>query len=429
MKMGKDGQPEDLLKTGTPETAEETESRNEKPTFGSKLESFWYFYKWHTIIGVVLAIALAISMVQLFKNVNPDAYIMYVGKATLYVKNKDAMTERAKDDIYDYNNDGKKHVALLEITVAVGEDLPYTAFETNVDANKRFLSELASGDSVVYLLEESFYKKAAEQGLLCPLAEIVDPSVLPDDMYDEYSVRVCELDYFKQDGFSSVPDDTLLCIRRSPDKDSISYGRTPEYWACNKALIKEMLEFRLPAEEKEEKVITAFDNGRYDVVIGVYDTARHYESDGENLAYAASGTLKDVNSDGRTLLAIDPVLLGGNTDAEAYLLKQTESGKEIIFIANAEYYAKLRESGILRPLEEIIGNYAEKLGCADGYGIQLKNLKWFAEKPFFKNFDGELYICVTTAREDLADESAAAFYEGNIAFFKAMATYKIEMEQ
>ena len=263
MKMGIDGKPEDLLKNGEQAATENEEAKSEeKPTFKSRLESFWYFYKWHAIIGALLAVALVISVIQLFRNTDPDAYMMYVGPSTLYVKNKDEMTERAARDIYDYNGDGKTYVSLLEITVGMGEDMPYTAYEANVDANKRFLSELASGDSVVYLLEESFFEKANEQGLLCPLAEIVDPSLLPDDMYDACGVRVSELDYFKQAGFSSVPDDTLLCIRRSPESDSIQYGRTPEYWACNKALVVKMLTYK--AENHEQKEINAFDKLRFE---------------------------------------------------------------------------------------------------------------------------------------------------------------------
>ena len=160
MKMGIDGKPEDLLKNGEQAATENEEAKSEeKPTFKSRLESFWYFYKWHAIIGALLAVALVISVIQLFRNTDPDAYMMYVGPSTLYVKNKDEMTERAARDIYDYNGDGKTYVSLLEITVGMGEDMPYTAYEANVDANKRFLSELASGDSVVYLLEESFFEK------------------------------------------------------------------------------------------------------------------------------------------------------------------------------------------------------------------------------------------------------------------------------
>ena len=425
MKMGIDGKPEDLLKNGEQAATENEEAKSEeKPTFKSRLESFWYFYKWHAIIGALLAVALVISVIQLFRNTDPDAYMMYVGPSTLYVKNKDEMTERAARDIYDYNGDGKTYVSLLEITVGMGEDMPYTAYEANVDANKRFLSELASGDSVVYLLEESFFEKANEQGLLCPLAEIVDPSLLPDDMYDACGVRVSELDYFKQAGFSSVPDDTLLCIRRSPESDSIQYGRTPEYWACNKALVVKMLTYK--AENHEQKEIKAFDNGKNDVVIAVYDAERHYISDGKKLAYAASSILKDANSDGKTLLAVDAVLTSGKNDAEAYLAKQIAEGGEVIFIANAEYYEKLKESGILRPLAGIIGDYAERLGCEDGYGVKLGALKWFGEKQYFDRFDKELYICAANTR---GEDGEDAFYRANIEFLTKILSYKLEEEQ
>ena len=420
MKVGKDGRPEDLLKGEQTVTAQE-ESRKENERPGSKLEQFWYYYKWHTITAIALIPIIVIAVLQLFGNTSPDAYIMYVGPSAIDVKSKDEMAATAAEDVYDQNGDGRNYVAFLEITVVSGDDIPYTAYETNVDANKRFLTELASGDSVVYLLDESFFARAADEGLLCPLAEIIDPALLPENMYDECAVRVSELDYFKREGFDSVPGDTLLCIRRSPDKDAISYGRTQEYWDCNKALVQKMFAYKLP--EPVEKAVKAFDNGKNDIVIGVYDSARHYSTDGAKLAYAASSILKDVNSDGKTLLAVDPVLTGGKNAAE-YFASQMADGKEVIFMANAEYYAKLVESGALRPIAEVIGTNAEKLGCADGYGLRIGDLKWFAETPYFKKFDGDLYICITQPRD--GDEKSA-FYRGNVDFFVSMVTYKLDL--
>ena len=419
MKVGKDGRPEDLLKDEQT-AAEHEENRKENAGSGSKLEQFWYYYKWHTIIAIALVPIIVIAVLQLRGNVSPDAYIMYVGQSAIDVKSKDEMAAMAAEDVYDQNGDGKSYVALLEITVVSGDNIPYTAYETNVDANKRFMTELASGDSVVYLLDEPFFARAADEGLLCPLSEIIDPALLPENMYDECAVRVSELDYFRREGFASLPGDTLLCIRRSPDKDSISYGRTQEYWDCNKALVQKMFAYRLPGAAA--KTVKAFDNGRNDIVIGVYDTARHYSTDGAKLAYAASSILKDVNSDGKTLLAVDPVLAGGK-NADKYFDAQISGGKEVIFIANAEYYAKLVESGALRPIAEVIGVNAEKLGCADGYGLRLGDLKWFAETPYFKKFDGDLYICLAQPRDG---DEASAFYRGNVNFFISMVTYKLD---
>ncbi|MEG2117790.1 MAG: hypothetical protein RRY76_01155, partial [Clostridia bacterium] len=55
-------------------------------TFKSRLENFWYFYKWQTIIGMIILIGIIISIVQMSSNKSPDAMMMYVGPSTLYVK-------------------------------------------------------------------------------------------------------------------------------------------------------------------------------------------------------------------------------------------------------------------------------------------------------------------------------------------------------
>ena len=223
MKFDKDNKPEELITESEAEEINEKQKNDEKPTFRSRLENFWYFYKWHTIIGAVVLFGVILSLFQLFKSNTPDAYMMYVGPSTLFVKNKEEMARRAEDFLDDYNNDGDKYLYLLEITVAVGDDIPYTAYQTNVDARKRFTTEVTAGESLIYLLEESYYLELAKLDVLTPLAEVIDLDLIPDNTYDEYAVRVSELDFFRQDGYSSIPDDTLLCFRHSPEKDSLSY--------------------------------------------------------------------------------------------------------------------------------------------------------------------------------------------------------------
>ena len=142
-----------------------------KSSLGSKMSNFWYFYKWQTIVGVILVIGISVSLLQLADNTTPDAAIMYVGPSYLTVTDKKTIGESAQTYMIDYNGDGEKVLTLLDINVvtASGELAAY-AYQMNAEAQKRFTTEVVAGDSLIYSLEKSFYDILVEQNCLAKLA-------------------------------------------------------------------------------------------------------------------------------------------------------------------------------------------------------------------------------------------------------------------
>ncbi|MBR5817056.1 MAG: hypothetical protein IKY62_00265, partial [Clostridia bacterium] len=56
------------------------EDNNIKPsTKREKLENFWYYHKWHTIIAVFLIITITVCALQLSGKESYDIHIMYAG--------------------------------------------------------------------------------------------------------------------------------------------------------------------------------------------------------------------------------------------------------------------------------------------------------------------------------------------------------------
>ncbi len=428
MKFDKNNKPEELISENEANEINEKQKNDEKPTFRSRLENFWYFYKWHTIIGGVVLFGIIISLFQIFKTNTPDAYMMYVGPSTLFVKNKEEMARRAEDFLDDYNNDGDKYLYLLEITVAVGDDIPYTAYQTNVDARKRFTTEITAGESVIYLLEESYYLELAKLDVLTPLAEIVDLDLIPDNTYDEYAVRVSELDFFKQDGFSSVPDDTLLCLRHSPDQDSLKYGRTMEFWNSNKKLFLSMFSYR--PDDGTEKAEKVYDTTKKDASVTYFGTKRIYESTANKLSSAVGNYLTDYNKDGNVKLGIDYRILETpkngsaydvNKDDAAYFEKTISKGNSPICILETSFYEKLLEKGMVTPLDDILGEgWSEYLDSSDGYGVKVSDLDFFNDIKDFDVFDKSLTVCIIGKGEFVGSD----YYGNCLDFYKKILTYK-----
>lgn len=215
-----------------------------KSSLGSKMSNFWYFYKWQTIVGVILVIGIIVSLLQLADNTTPDAAIMYVGPSYLTVTDKKTIGESAQTYMIDYNGDGEKVLNLLDINVvtASGELAAY-AYQMNAEAQKRFTTEVVAGDSLIYILEKSFYDILAEQNCLAKLSDVLDADMIPEGS-DEYGAQVKDLPFFTQEGFSSFPDDAYVCIRSAPDDSKPNYGRTLEYWNSNRVLFRSVFAYR-----------------------------------------------------------------------------------------------------------------------------------------------------------------------------------------
>ena len=215
-----------------------------KSSLGSKMSNFWYFYKWQTIVGVILVIGIIVSLLQLADNTTPDAAIMYVGPSYLTVTDKQTIGESAQTYMIDYNGDGEKLLTLLDINVvtASGELAAY-AYQMNAEAQKRFTTEVVAGDSLIYILEKSFYDILVEQNRLAKLSDVLDADMIPEGS-DEYGAQVKDLPFFTQEGFSSFPDDAYVCIRIAPDDSKPKYGRTLEYWNSNRVLFRSVFAYR-----------------------------------------------------------------------------------------------------------------------------------------------------------------------------------------
>lgn len=215
-----------------------------KTTLSSKFSNFWYFYKWQTILFVIIGIGIIAAIIQMSENNPPDTAVMYVGPAYLTVKDKEEMADLAENYMRDYNEDGIKNFTLLDITVTpMTEELDPYKYQINGEARKRFEAEVMAGDSLVYILEESFYRVLVEQNALMKLSDVLDSDMIPDSA-EEYGVKVKYLDFFDSGPFASFYKEAYICIKSKPNKNTINYGTTPEYWESNKVFFRSVFAYK-----------------------------------------------------------------------------------------------------------------------------------------------------------------------------------------
>lgn len=213
---------------------------------GEWLENIWYHYKWIIIFGGMILVLLVISFAQCTAKDDPDVNILHVGPMYISVDAADQIEATVKGLSEDYNGDGEINVDLLDITInnLGGETSDPAYYEYNSEGYTRFQTEIRAGDAVLYFLSEEYFNICVEEGLLTPLDEIIDDVDMPENVVSEYGVRFSELDASKLSGLSAIPDGAILCLRRSPEKDEITYGRSVEEWESNKKTFVNLIKYK-----------------------------------------------------------------------------------------------------------------------------------------------------------------------------------------
>lgn len=219
---------------------------NEKMSFREWIENIWYHYKWLIIFGGLIIAFVVISTVQLINTKDPDVNILHVGPMYISPTAAENIETTLNDFGTDIDGDGKVRVNILDITVnKIGtEDMTPVNYDDKNKALQRFQTEIRAGDAVIYLLDKEYFDICVEEKLLTPLNEIIDDAYMPEKTVDGYGIYVSELDSFELEGLKNVPKTAILCLRRSPEKDAIKYGRTQEVWEANRNTLINLVKYK-----------------------------------------------------------------------------------------------------------------------------------------------------------------------------------------
>lgn len=229
--------------------------KSEKMSFGEWCENLWYHYKWLIIFGGMLIAFLIISIGQMLSTKDPDVNILHVGPMYISSGAADRIENTMAQFTDDVNGDGKVNVDILDITVnKFGTDESNAVnYDDRNKALQRFQTEIRAGDAVIYALDKEFFDICIEEGLLTPLNEVLDDAYIPESNVSGYGIYVSELDAFELEGLSSFPKTAILCLRRSPDKDPIKYGRTQEVWEGNRDAFVKLVKYDAPESNESSE--------------------------------------------------------------------------------------------------------------------------------------------------------------------------------
>ncbi len=191
-------------------------------------ENYWYHYKYHTLLTLLALITCIVGLSQCSVSEEYDMYVSYAGPKNLYsddIENGERALESVLDT--DFSGDGKVNVSFNrffymspdEVREAKENDPAFSVLDQSV-ALDSFKREFEAGDTVIWLVSPALYEEYSKKDMWVSMLEVLDADAwrsltarIPEDSYDQYSVRLCETRFGKV-FFSELPEDTLLCMRR-----------------------------------------------------------------------------------------------------------------------------------------------------------------------------------------------------------------------
>ncbi len=379
-----------------PETDESQKYSKRSPGFKGWMEYIVEYYKWPIVFGVVLVSAILFAISQTASTANPDLSMMYVGPFYMSPDEQDKLGETVAflsgDTAGDYNGDGRFRYDFLDLTISHIRDqegVEYTYDDQNT-AYTRFQTELRAGDTLLYFLEPYFYRQALAEGILTPLSQLgVDPAL----SYDGYGIPMGNLDCYELEGFDEMPAEAMVCLRRSPESDAISYGRSQEEWEYHRDLLLAMVSYH-----SQNRVIDT--QTTPDITLLYVGEEPIYKSVRLPVENLLGQLTADVNGDGKTRGALHAITRSGSGTTSEILSKliRTElvTGGEYLMLLDEASYQYAKENNLLAPLP---AELKDETGAADGLALRYNSLALRNQEGFCE-LEAISYLCLRTPPQE-----------------------------
>ena len=208
-------------------------------TLKEKIQNFIYHYKWHTLIALLLVIALVVCSLQFCSKEDYDAYILYAGSKNIGRTSKDGdvaeiatVISSLKRITDDFNENGETTLNFTNYYyLSADERKDVDDLNEALLANDRnsISSVLEHSEYYLCFISKAVYEqyhKVGDEELFISLDGYKTAS--PDiELYADNAILLSSTEAYKLPGLSSLPDDTMVCIRRP----SVLGGKSKEHTA------------------------------------------------------------------------------------------------------------------------------------------------------------------------------------------------------
>ena len=117
-----------------------------------KWTNFWYYYRTHVIVGIFVIFLIGYTAVECAKRVNYDLTISYYSTTPISQEGTGKLTEELVKIVDDINYNGQVDVYIAPCFANLNEQNEQTQAVL-----MKLQAELAGGDSMGYIVDETYY--------------------------------------------------------------------------------------------------------------------------------------------------------------------------------------------------------------------------------------------------------------------------------
>ncbi len=179
-----------------------TAEKKEKKNFKSRLENFWYYYKWHTLAAVVVLVAVGVGLSQCVGRVDVDLVVYYLSADPVsYSEDKVNLKKALEPYVRDYTGDGQVRIEIENYFI--GEKYSPNLIKDNL---KNFSNLYTAGAVMLIMVDDAGLKQMTDVGYFGDISDLTDAPLLYNG-----TVWNAEGSAFK-------------------NSESLKYWDTPMYW-------------------------------------------------------------------------------------------------------------------------------------------------------------------------------------------------------
>lgn len=179
-----------------------TAEKKEKKNFKSRLENFWYYYKWHTLAAVVVLVAVGVGLSQCVGRVDVDLVVYYLSADPVsYSEDKVNLKKALEPYVRDYTGDGQVRIEIENYFI--GEKYSPDLIKDNL---KNFSNLYTAGAVMLIMVDDAGLKQMTDVGYFGDISDLTDAPLLYNG-----TVWSAEGSAFK-------------------NSESLKYWDTPMYW-------------------------------------------------------------------------------------------------------------------------------------------------------------------------------------------------------
>lgn len=172
-----------------------------KEEFKKKLSNYWYYYKIHTIVAVIVVICVAFMIKQCSDRVRPDMEVIIISSNVTLSDDKVADIENVLSKYTDdLNKDGRKVVSCNYMNMNQNQDAQVLyAMQT------KLIAEIAGSDTALFITDDTYLYSLKEQQLFLELKDV--------GLSGQYGIKLSKLPDFKIKDMPAGFNDLNLSIR------------------------------------------------------------------------------------------------------------------------------------------------------------------------------------------------------------------------